>query len=210
MRINPALKALLLGVAIGLFTVSPVRADDVYGRIRGTVTDPSGAVIPSVPVTVRNVDTGVTRTTTTATDGNYELLNLLAPAIYTVSVEHSGFMRFEATNIHLALTQIYVLNIKLELGQTTQRVTVEAASAQVESTSMQLGANLTGSYIVDLPLNGRNWVDLQTDPAGRSFIHRLRAQLLHQWVPLPGQQLPGQRHRRSGPRLEHSFAHRQP
>lgn len=161
MRIRPALKALFLGVAIGLCAVSQVKADDVYGRIRGTVTDPSAAVIPGVPVTATNVSTGVARTVTTSSDGNYEFVNLLAPAVYTVKVEHAGFKHYEATGIGLALNQIYVLNIQLELGQATQKITVEAATSQVETTSTQLGARISGNAIVDLPLNGRNWVDLQ-------------------------------------------------
>jgi hypothetical protein len=161
MRIHPVLKALFLGVVIGLFGVSQVRGDDVYGRIRGTVTDPSGAVIPGVPVTATNVATGVARTVTTGTDGLYEFVNLLAPAVYNVTVEHAGFKRFQATGLHLALNQIYVLNVQLELGTATQQVTVEAAPAQVETTSMQLGARISGSALVDLPLNGRNWIQLQ-------------------------------------------------
>ena len=161
MRIHPALKVLVLGVAFGLFAVSQVKADDIYGRIRGTVTDPSGAVIPGVTVTATNTVTGVTRPVKTGSDGIYEFVNLPAPAIYNVAVEHAGFKHYEATGIKLALNQIYVLNIALELGQATQLVTVEAANTQVESTSIQLGANLTGSYIVDLPLNGRDWVTLQ-------------------------------------------------
>jgi hypothetical protein len=161
MCIHPVLKALVLGVAIGLFAVSQGRADDVYGRIRGTVTDPSGAVIPGVPVTVTNIATGIVRTVTTASDGNYELVNLPAPATYMVTVEYAGFKRYQVTGIRLALNQIYVLGIQLELGQTTQQITVEAAPAQVEATSIQLGARITGSAIVDLPLNGRDWYTLQ-------------------------------------------------
>jgi len=104
-------------LACGLFTIlltgSGARADDVYGRIRGTVTDPSGAVIPGVPVTATNIATGIARTVKTGSDGSYELVNLLAPATYRVAVEHAGFKRFEATGVRLALNQIYVLNIQL-------------------------------------------------------------------------------------------------
>jgi hypothetical protein len=152
-------------LACGLFTIlltgSGARADDVYGRIRGTVTDPSGAVIPGVPVTATNIATGIARTVKTSSDGNYELANLLAPANYRVAVEYTGFKRFEAFGVQLALNQIYVLNIQLELGQSTQQVTVEAALSQVETTSIELGARITGSAIVDLPLNGRDWITLQ-------------------------------------------------
>src|ERR1035438_99401 len=108
MRSQPVFKAVLLGIAIGIMAVSQLRADDVYGRIRGTVTDPSGAIIPSVPVSARNVDTGITRTPIVSTDGNFELVNLAAPATYLVTAEEPGFKRYEMTGIKLALNQIYV------------------------------------------------------------------------------------------------------
>ncbi len=166
MRIHPVVKALILGVVMCLFVFDSAKADDVYGRIRGTITDPSGAVIPNVTVKVFNPATGISRAAAANAEGLYEFVNLPAPATYSVSIEQSGFKHYEVTAIHLALNQIYVLDVQLELGTPTQRVTVEAAPAQVESTSIQLGANLTGSYIVDLPLNGRNWVDLQTTLPG--------------------------------------------
>ncbi|HXW15198.1 MAG TPA: carboxypeptidase-like regulatory domain-containing protein, partial [Terriglobia bacterium] len=61
MRIHTALKSVVLGVAVGLFAVGQLKADDIYGRIRGTVTDPSGAVIPGVAVIATNIATGVAR-----------------------------------------------------------------------------------------------------------------------------------------------------
>lgn len=161
MRIHPVLKALLLGVALSFFLPTAVQADDIYGRIRGIVTDPSGAVIPGVTVTATNTSTGVTRSVKTGRDGIYEIINLAAPATYTVNVDQPGFKRYAAAEITLALNQIYVLNIGLELGQSTQEVTVEAAQSQVETTSIELGARITGSAVVALPLNGRNWVQLQ-------------------------------------------------
>ena len=161
MSIHPALKALVLAVVISFVGISQLKADDIYGRIRGTVTDPSGAVIPGVTVTATNSATGVTRSTKTGSDGIYELVNLPAPAVYTITIEQTGFKRFLATGIPLALNQIYVQDVRLELGGTTQEISVEAAHTQVESTSMELGARITGSALVDLPLNGRDWIQLQ-------------------------------------------------
>ena len=64
------------------------------------------------------------------------------------------------------LNQIYVLNLTLQVGAVNQRITVEAAQAQVETTSMELGATLKSNTVVDLPLNGRNWVQLQATLPG--------------------------------------------
>ncbi|MGO8817553.1 MAG: carboxypeptidase-like regulatory domain-containing protein [Terriglobia bacterium] len=166
MRVHPVLKALVLAGVIALSVTSEVRADDIYGRIRGTVTDPTGAVVPDVPVTATNVATGVVRSVRTGSAGTFEFANLPAPAVYNVTVERTGFKRFEATSIQLALNQIYVLDVALELGTTAQEVTVEANRSQVETTSMELGARITGSAIVNLPLNGRDWIELQTTLPG--------------------------------------------
>ena len=160
MRIHLVSKTLLFGMAIGILAASQARAD-VYGRIRGLVTDPSGAVVAGATITVTDVATGVRQTVNTSAAGTYEALNLLAPATYTVTADASGFKRFQAHSIPLALNQIYVLNIQLEIGSTTQEVTVEAASSQVESTSIELGTTINSRAIVNLPLNGRNWVQLQ-------------------------------------------------
>ena len=155
----------LIGLGCGLFlmmaSASVVRADEVYGRIRGTVTDPTGAVMPGVEVAAINVATGVRRSTNTTTAGTFELINLTAPATYHLTAEHSGFKRYEVRGIALSLNQIFVLNVLMELGHTSQHVTVEANPMQVEMTSMQMGARITGNAVVTLPLNGRNWVDLQ-------------------------------------------------
>lgn len=148
-------------VVVGLLSTSPARADEVYGRIRGLVTDPSGAVVAGTQVTATNVDTRVAKTVTSGPDGSYEIVQLLAPATYNVTARQTGFKIFVAQNIQLALDQIYVLNISMEVGGVTQQVTVEAAPAQVEATDIQLGGHLSGSQIVDLPLNGRDWVTLQ-------------------------------------------------
>jgi hypothetical protein len=155
----------MLAILLGLLSAGTAMAD-VYGRIRGTVSDSTGAVMPDVKVTARNTATGIVRTVTTAGDGSYEFLQLLAPAPYSVSAERSGFKRFEAAGIQLGVAQIYVQNITLEVGPLTQAVTVEAAAAQVETTSIQRGATLTGTQIVDMPLNGRNWVQLQQSLPG--------------------------------------------
>jgi hypothetical protein len=161
MRIHPALRLLVLGIMFGLLTTMPASADEVYGRIRGIITDPSGAVIPNVKVTETNAGTGISKQTSSASDGTYEFLQLTAPGDYKVSAQASGFKVYEATGIHLNLGQIYVLNIEMEVGTVTQQVVVEATATQVEKTSMELGANLSSRDLTELPLIGRNWINLQ-------------------------------------------------
>ena len=131
------------------------------GSIRGIVSDQSGAVMPDVKLRATNVATNISVSTTSKADGSYEFLQIRTPTTYRVTASRSGFKTAEVNDIPVALNQIYVLNVTMELGAITQVVTVEATPMQVEKTSMQLGATLTGTQIVDLPLNGRNWVQLQ-------------------------------------------------
>jgi hypothetical protein len=161
MRLSLASRLFIFALLLGFFTVTPAKGIELYGRIRGTVTDPSGAVISGATVTVVNDATGISRTMLTGADGNYQAFQLPAPSTYSVKVEMKGFKSYEAHGIPLGVEQTYVLNVALELGAITQRVTVEAAPVQVEKTSIELGATISGTEIVDMPLNGRNWVTLQ-------------------------------------------------
>ena len=144
-----------------IFMTSSAKADELYGRIRGTATDATGAVVPGAVVKVTSGETGVSKQVTTAEDGSYSFLQLLAPGTYSISAQQSGFKAFSVQGIHLDVNQIYVQNIVFEIGTIRQEVIVEAAPAQVESTSIELGTTINSRSIVDLPLNGRNWVQLQ-------------------------------------------------
>jgi hypothetical protein len=161
MRLNLTSKLFIFALLLAFLTATAAKGIELTGRIRGVVTDPSGAVIAGATVTVTNVGTGVSVTLKSATDGSYEALQLETPGAYQVVVAATGFKKYEASGIPLHVNQIYVLNVQLEVGALTQQVTVEAAPVQVEKTSMQLGATLTGTQVVDLPLNGRDWVQLQ-------------------------------------------------
>lgn len=154
-------KAILAAALALMFTAPVARADNVYGTIRGVVKDQSGAVIPGARIIVTDVQTGVSRTTFSGADGTFAALNLLAPAVYNVTVERSGFRAYISRDIHLDLNQTYTIDATLSVGSTAVQVTVEANPAQINTTSMQLGTTITGASIVDLPLNGRNWIQLQ-------------------------------------------------
>lgn len=151
----------IVGLFLCLLPIHAARADELYGRIRGKVTDPSGAVIAGAQVTATSLQTGLAKSVTSGADGSYEIIQLPAPADYKVSANQTGFSPFETTSLHLSLDQIYVLDISLSVGAVTQEVTVEANAAQIEQTSIELGSTVNSRSIVDLPLNGRNWVQLQ-------------------------------------------------
>ena len=151
---------LALGFVFGLVWTTPAIADNLYASIRGTVTDPAGAVVPDAKLTATNVVTGIRYSSASNKDGLFTFVELPI-GDYEVKVEKGGFKTFAEGNIHLDLNQIFNLQVKMELGVVSDTITVEANPAQVETTSMQLGNTVSASQIVDIPLNGRNWTQLQ-------------------------------------------------
>jgi carboxypeptidase family protein len=138
----------------------PATADNLYASIRGTVTDPTGAVVSGATLTATNAGTGILYTTTSNSSGAFTFLQLPI-GDYTLKAEQTGFKAYQASGIHVDLDQVYNLPVKLALGAASEQIVVEANPVQVEQTDMQLGTVVTGQQIVDLPLNGRNWTQLQ-------------------------------------------------
>jgi len=156
-------KTLWRGISVsffGLCMALQVWSADVTARIRGTVTDPSGAVVPNAELTATNIQTGVAYTAKTQSTGNYELLNLPV-GTYTLAATAPAFQTFSASGIKLNIDQLYVQDIRLGVGSTSERVEVTANAVQVDSTNMQLGNLVEAQQIVDLPLIGRNWTQLE-------------------------------------------------
>ena len=138
---------------------------DITGSILGTVRDASSASMPNVTVTVTNVETNLTHTATTDTSGDYRFLALPA-GTYLVEATQSGFRKFSAANVVLSVNQERRLDISMEVGSQEQKVEVSANAVQVETTSTQLGTVIEEKSIVNLPLNGRSYIDLLSIQAG--------------------------------------------
>lgn len=126
--------------------------------LTGTVTDPTGAVIPGAQVTVIQQGTAVKRSATANASGQFNI-PALPPASYSVSVEAAGFKTF-TQNTTLLADQIRALEVRLEIGQTTQQVTVEASAVLVNTVTPVLNQVIEQSRVINLPLNGRNAADL--------------------------------------------------
>ena len=129
------------------------------GALSGTVTDPTGAVVPNASVTATSADTGQARTTTTAADGTYRF-NLLPPGEYKVKFEASGFKNVEVPGVRVTVTETAVLDYHLEVGAQTQEVTVQANVEAVQTATSTLGTVVTSQTVTDLPLNTRNYTNL--------------------------------------------------
>jgi hypothetical protein len=134
-------------------------AQDATGRVAGTISDPSGAVIPGVQVTVTNSATQVSRKTTTDRDGYYQVL-ALPIGNYKVSAEHEGFRTVISNEYKLLINQALRVDIKMEVGAANQTVEVGAQAAAVETVNATLGQSVTGRVLTNMPLNGRDTLDL--------------------------------------------------
>jgi len=135
------------------------------GTISGTVTDPSGAEIPSAAVVATQTDTGATISVKTNGTGAY-VFPSLAPSGYTISVTAAGFKVYVQTGIVLQANQSETVNAVLQLGEPSQIVTVVANAVQVDTTTGTLSQVIDRKSVNDLPLNGRNAAQLTELVAG--------------------------------------------
>ncbi len=149
-------------VCIGLLLAVPLA---VFGQARdtaalsGTVSDGQGAVVPGAKVTVVNTDTAVSRTVTTGPNGSF-VFSLMPVGVYDLSVEQTGFRKYQRVKIQLQANENIQADVKLDVGNVTETVTVDAQVAQVDTRSATLNHTVDSKRIVDLPLNGRNPADL--------------------------------------------------
>ncbi len=134
-------------------------AQDATGRIFGTVYDQQGAVIPEVQITATNIATQTTRTSITAKDGTFQLLSLPI-GTYKVTAEHAGFRNVVSQEQKLLINQALRLDFKMEVGVENQTVDVGAEAAPVETVNPTLGQSITGRALTNMPLNGRDMLDL--------------------------------------------------
>jgi hypothetical protein len=150
---------------LGVLFPTPVRADELYASIRGTVTDQSGAVLAAVNVTAVNIATGVSRSAVTNSTGAYAFLQLPV-GDYALRIEKPGFKVYSASHVHLEVNQVFDLDVHMEIGAVAEQVVVEANAVQVETTTPQRGDVVDSNQIENMPLIGRNWVNLQQLESG--------------------------------------------
>jgi hypothetical protein len=129
------------------------------GRIVGSVSDPTGALIPGASILVTNVDTKVEYQTLTNEQGLFQA-PLLPIGMYTVTAEMPGFQKAVTKPEKLEINQSLRIDIKMAVGNRTEEVVVEEGITRVETISPTLGMSITGSQIANMPLNGRNTLDL--------------------------------------------------
>ena len=146
-------------IAILLLTVQPGFAQTTSGTIVGTVTDASGGVIPSTPVTL--INTGTTTKTESVTDasGYYQFVNV-QPGSYKISITKQGFKQLSSAAFKLEVEGSTRVNLTLEVGSESQTVTVTAASPLIQAENTSIGSVVDERQTTELPLNGRNPMNL--------------------------------------------------
>ncbi len=162
---------LILACAGGLV---PLGAQTTSGSIVGTVTDPSGGLIPGATITVTNIDTNIAVKATTDASGNY-VVTPLNPGRYSVAVEAPGFKRSLRSDVTLNVQDRLRVDAALEVGNVADTVEVAGAAPMLETDTSYLGEVVESQRIVDLPLNGRFFTRLAVLTAGAApTVHGAR------------------------------------
>src|SRR6266481_3907652 len=159
-----AVTALVLGIIAfaGLLVLAPIAsAQKTSGTITGTLTDPSGAVVPGATVSVVNERTGAAREAATNEEGSFSFPELEA-GTYRLTVNKGGFKKLALKNVELHVADVTTLNLKMEMGAASETVVVEAAPVVVNTSTGDVSNIMVGEQIRELPINGRNFVQLTT------------------------------------------------
>ena len=143
--------AIVLCLIVGL---APLCAQSTTGAIVGTVTDPSGAIIAGATVTITNMGTNIAVKTTTDASGEY-VVTPLEVGKYSVAVEATGFKRSIRSDVQVNVQDRVRVDGRLEVGQASETVEVQAAAPVLETDTSYLGEVVDSQRIVDLPLKMR-------------------------------------------------------
>ena len=148
--------AMLAALAI---TTSTAAAQTATGQITGTVRDASGGVMSGVKVVVSNQQTGLTRETKTGSNGDY-VVPLLPAGPYVVTAEQTGFKTAILTDVVLTVDQINRADMVLSPGAVSETVEVQSSALVLDTGSASVGHTITERQVTELPLNGRNFLQL--------------------------------------------------
>ena len=139
----------------------PVLAQTATAELSGNVTDSTGAAVANAKITATNPATGFSREVSTNQSGAY-VFTILQPGVYNLAAEAPGFRKTLQNNVELQVNQRAEINIQMQLGQLTETVEVTGAAPLLEAESSTLGTVVNSQLTAELPLNGRNFVQLAT------------------------------------------------
>ena len=151
------LLAFVIAALVGTATTSG--AQTATGQITGSLKDPSGSVVPGVKVVVTNEQTGLTRETVSNELGDY-VVPLLPVGVYVVTAEHPGFKMAVRSAVPLSVDQVQRVDLRLDTGDVAERVEVTSSALTLDTASATVGHTITEKQVTELPLNGRNFLQL--------------------------------------------------
>src|SRR6266478_5780528 len=162
--------SLLSVVTLFIFVLTAIdlRAQSGTTSLHGTVTDKSGASMSGAKVTLVNTEQALTREGNSGSEGEYEFVSL-PPGTYTLKVEAQGFRKFEQTHNQLLVNSPPTVNVKLDIGATSETVEVSAQAVALNTTDASIGNAFGENQVKQLPLEGRNVPDLLTLQAGVAY-----------------------------------------
>src|SRR6202023_2186329 len=158
-RIYGFVGALFCALFLILGVSPPGRAQNLKCFVRRVVMDEQSQGIAGADVVITEPSTGYTRNFTTDTDGAYNFPDLPL-GTFTIRATHPGFKTTEETGIRVNAADSLVFNVRLRVGAVSEQITVEASAIQVETTNGELAGLINGQKVTQLPLNGRNFMQL--------------------------------------------------
>ncbi len=153
------MKRLVLAILVVLSLAVGVNAQTFRGAINGTVTDPSGGVVPNAAVKATETATGIDHNTVTTSEGQFAFQDIPL-GFYKVVVTAPGFPVYTVDKVEVSAGTIYTLNVKLTLQQQTTTVEVSAAALTLDTTTQTQTMTISSDMVQDVPLNGRDFTQL--------------------------------------------------
>lgn len=150
-----AAAAILLAIGAGTTLRTHAQIATTTASISGTISDPTGAVVPNAAVTLVTPEKGITRSFTSSGTGRY-LFTQLPPSVYTLTVKVRGFKTYEQAGIALNAAQSVTQDVVLTVGAETQSITITADASQLNTDNSNVAADISGKDITEYPLNIRN------------------------------------------------------
>jgi len=163
-------------IALSIVMCSPFNSSaQTSGRISGHVADRTGAVIPGATVSLTNIATNTSRTTVTTGSGDY-VFYAVPPAVYNISVAHSGFKTASTSNVQVVVQQSVRLDFTLEVGEVSQSVTVSAVGTLLQAENTTLGTVVPTQTLSQMPVDSRNYLNLVAVSANTNVLSPTQGQ----------------------------------
>src|SRR5216684_3683053 len=153
------MKRLVLAILVVLSLAVAANGQTFRGAINGTVTDPSGGVVPNAQVKATESATGLDHNTVTTSEGQFSFQDIPL-GLYKVTVTATGFPAYTVDKVEVVAGQIYTLQVKLSLQQQTTTVEVSAAALTLDTTTQTQTMTIPDDIVQNIPLNGRDFTQL--------------------------------------------------